>query len=193
MADLQAEGSYNVVITDYGLAEMETGAVAINVRCLVQAAFDPATGEYADWSQYEEQHVEGALWVINKKGEVNKSQVEPLCRYAGWDGSLESIVNKTWQPNPIRADVKVDTYGGKTRYRVNWIAQHGSAPGGVGNVDGGRAKELQAQHGGNLRAIAGAFTHDSKAPGNGNRPKAPPAPKAAPVAAGGTAKEDSPF
>jgi hypothetical protein len=178
MQPCDREGTFKAQIESYGLKEMETGSVAVAIRANLLECW---SGEGWDaWSEYQ-MDATGDLWIVKKDGTLNSSQVEALIKCAGWDGNLESITNETWKPTPCQVVVQRDDYKGQTRFRIAFINDIDRTPGAFGNVDAGKAKELQARHGAALRALAGNAKRNG-APAPTGKPATPPpaAPRPAP-------------
>lgn len=174
---VNCEGTFKAQIESYGLKEMESGSVAVSIRAHL---LDLWNGE--GWEPWGDSNVEAAgdLWIVKKDGTLNSGQVEALIKCAGWDGNLESIVNETWRPTQCQVVVKADEYQGQTRYKIAFINDLNRTPGMMGNVDAGKAKELQARHGAALRALAGNAKRNG-APAPASKPATPPPARPAPT------------
>lgn len=172
------EGAFRAVISDYGLKEMESGAVAVAIKARLTDFWDAANGEWIPWEQYE-MEVEGDIWIVKKDGGgVNQNGAESLMRHAGWDGSLESISNATWQPTACQVVVKRDEYKGNVRYKIAFVNALDRTPGGLSNVDPAKVRELETRYGAQFRAIGGNIKRN--APPAVGRPASPPASAAPP-------------
>lgn len=175
-------GSFRGPIMEYGLFEADSGSVGINIKCAITDIFHED-----DWLDYREYdlEVEGTIWIVKKDGSLNESGVQSLVKYAGWDGMLEAITSKTWQPDEISFSVEAATYKEKTRHKINFIGSWENPPGRMmGNVDEAKAKALASRFGSQLRAVIGNTKRNAPPPA-GSKP-APPKkspPKAEPVAA----------
>lgn len=163
------EGVFRGTISAYGLKEMESGAVAVAIKVTLSQMW---TGnEWCDWAQYE-MEAEGDIWIVKKVGSINQAAAESLINYAGWDGSLLSILEETWQPKPCAVVVKREDYEGKTRYKVSFVNDHERTPGGMSNVSAEKAKELNTRFGAQFRALAGNKARNGASAGG--RPTPPP-------------------
>lgn len=172
MQPVDREGTFKAKIESYGLKEMDTGAVAVTINAHLT---DIWNGEgWEPWGDYQQEAL-GDLWIIKKSGEVNKGQVEALVQHTGWDGDIASIVDEKWNPKPCVVVVKADTYKDQTRFKIAFVNDIDRAPGGMGNVDSAKAKELQARFGAQLRAVAGAVKRNGTPP-PASKPAAPPPP-----------------
>jgi len=197
-AALRQEGDYRGSIIEYGLIEKkndrgEFSGLSLFLKIAAEEVWMvPEGGSEPQWLDCSgwDGHGEGYLVLITKAGKVNETQIRSLCRFAGWDGDFESLSTKTWEPKPVRFDIKYETFNNTGSYRINWISDYESVPGVAGNVDADRAKQLANQFGGAIRAIAGNQQRAvSPAPAGkpatpGSRPKPRPRP---PVASNGTA------
>jgi hypothetical protein len=163
---LQQEGTFRGAITGYGLYEAESGACSVKVTVKIDDIFHE--GQWHDW-RGEDMEAHGELWVIKKDGGINESSVKSLITAAGWDGSLLSLTEGTWQPQPVQIVVTADNYKDETRFRIAYINEYDRMPGG-GNVTTGKAQELQTRFGSALRAVAGNLIRNQM-----------PAPASAPV------------
>ena len=150
----EAEGHYRAKITEYGLAEMDSGAVCVKLQAhLLQRWNDE--GEWEDISK-SEIYCRGDIWVLTKSSKVNEPAVQSLVNHAGWDASLESILEQTWQPINCRVDVKKETYKDVDRYKIAFLNAWDKEPGGIGNVSRKRLGELQDLYGEELRKFRAA-------------------------------------
>lgn len=186
------EGVFQAEITDYGLKDQESGAVAIPIRALLTGIWNQEAQAFEPWAEYE-MYASGDMYVVKKDGSLNQGQVQSLTRNAGWDGTFTSIVDHTWQPTPVSVVVKADEYKGVTRYRIAFINAYDAVPGQFGSIDPEKAKALQARFGGELRALTGNSKRNTDKP-NG-KPPTPPArgANAALQEAGAKKGDDIPF
>lgn len=182
-------------ILEYGLAEMDSGATAVNITARVDEYWDAADKGWKD-CRAEMFETEGAIWIIKKDGKINQSQAESLMQHAGWDGKPTSIENGSWKPTPCSFVVNEDTYKDESRFRISWLNDYDREPGASGNVSPERARELETQYGSQLRALAGNVARNDVPPPEG-KPSAPT--PAAPVgitpaeATAGAEGDDLPF
>jgi hypothetical protein len=88
------------------------------------------------------------------------------------------MADGSWQPLPVRFSVKYDTFSDKGKFRINWIYEFDSEPGGgiLGNVDPAGAKKWKAQFGAQIRAMTGNAAREA-APKPAGKPAAPAAQK----------------
>lgn len=165
------EGIFRGTITEYGLKEMESGAVAVSIKAKLDEFYQ--ADAWHPWAEYE-QEAQGDIWVLKKdNGGPNDKAIASLVRCAGWDGEFTSITNETWKPTPAQFVVKREEYNGQTRFKIAFVNEFDRSPSGsMGNVDQAKAKELQARFGSQLRAIVG--NSKRAAPPNGSPPAPPP-------------------
>jgi hypothetical protein len=170
-------GWFRCRITDYGLEEAESGSVAVNFTAHLTEIWNADAKVWEPWEEFQ-MEAPGAVWIIKKDGTANEKACESLMKNCGWDGSLSSVVNKTWELTPFQGEVKADTYKNVTRYRIEWLAPFGATPGAgaMNTVDDSKLKSLEAKYGSSLRALAGNVNRN-KASG-GTKPPAPPPPAA---------------
>lgn len=181
MQPADREGTFNATITDFGLKEFQSGAVAIAIRVKLDAIWNGESFE--GWSQFE-QEADGDVWIIKKDGAVNELGAKSLMANAGWDGNIESVSNGSWQPTECSVSIKREDYNGTTRYKVSFVNAHNKPPSGsLSNIDPDKAKSLANRYGPQMRAIAGNVVRNG-APSVGQPPKPPakPAPPPAPAA-----------
>ncbi len=179
--ELKQAGDFRGRVLEYGLHEKEgSESVSLAIRISADEVWMvPEGGEEPMWldcSGWDSCSV-GFLCLVTKAGKLNPHQVDPLMKYAGWDGDFEALANGTWEPNPIRFSVEYDTFGDKGKFRINWIYPFDSEPGGnLGNVDADRAKQLKNKFGAQIRALGGNAARDA-APKPAGKPAAPAGPK----------------
>lgn len=185
MNECDRAGIFRAEITDYGLRDTDKSqSVAVSIRAVLTECFHE--GEWHDWRPYN-MHASGDLWIIGKEGNVFDEKVQSIVRHAGWDGTIESIVNHTWQPTPCQVSTEADTdKKGTTRYRIGFVNDFHRTPGQVSSVGAKKAAALAARFGAPLRALAASAKRGTP-PANGSKPSVPPPPKAPPVAATATA------
>jgi hypothetical protein len=188
-------GDFRGSIIDYGLKEVDSGAVAVSLVVSITEMWDPANKEWGAWDEYQ-QEATGDVWIIKKDGGgVNENGSQSLVRNAGWNGDLLSIINKTWEPCRIAFSVVRDVYKDVARFKIGFINDFNRAPGAAGNVTPDKAKELATRFGAQLRAIAGNAKRNAPAT-NGTPPKPPPPSNLTPTptpASVGSDPNDIPF
>ncbi len=177
-------GNFRAEITEYGLQEYDSGAVAIALKALITAEWNRESGEWDDWTQYEATEATGYVNIVKKDGSANKNQVEALIQFAGWDGKLSSVANQEWQTTPCQIVVNAEVYKNQTQYKISFINDFERTPGGFGNVDPDKAKSLDSKYGNTLRAIAGNVRRGKPADVKG-RPASPPKKKSPAEMSGG--------
>lgn len=159
----------------------DSGAEAIEIVARIDEAWNYETEEWEDWRQYD-MEVEGLLFVYGKGGKPNQTQITALHSHAGWDGTYTSISAETWKPSPCQFSVEEDEYKGKVRYRIAWLnAYDGPVGGSTKPLPLDKAKALDAQHGGSVRAIIGNAKRNATAPTG--KPQSPPPQTAPPLTA----------
>ena len=168
---LKWAGTCRGQIIEYGLAEMDSGATAVNIVARVDEYWDTGDSSWKD-CRTGKLETEGAIWIIKKDGKLNQSQVESLVQCADWDGDIKSIENGNWKPTPCSFVVNKDTHKDESRFRVSWLNDYDREPGASGHVSPERAQELQTQYGSELRALAGNVARNNVSPPEG-KPSAP--------------------
>jgi len=120
-----------------------------------------------------------------------------LIRFAGWDGTLKSLIDGTWQPTPCQFTIKSNEYQGQTSYRIDFVNEYSRVPGQMSNVTDDKLKSLEARFGSSLRAIAGSVKMNAKPASDAKMPKpkkSPPAkPETVPADAGDEGGDPIPF
>lgn len=168
-------GYFRGSIIDYALQKSDSSE-SVGIAIVAHLTEIYADGLWEDWSQYEIE-ARGTLWIIKKDGSVNTSQVNTLATVGGWDGTIEVIENKGWQPEPMQFTVGEEEYKGQKRYKISFINAYHRTPGAsTGNVDGEKAKEIKTRFGGALRA---AVANAKRAAGG--TAGAPPVPRPKPT------------
>jgi hypothetical protein len=181
MSQFQYEADCRVNIVEYALKEMDSGAVAIGIRCQIIEWFGTPEGGgdkvWFDWREYGEE-VTGDIWIVSGKDKGNKlleKAIESLVNHAGWDGTLESVSNGTWQPTPCQVSVKKENYKGTDYFKASFVNDYNRTPGALAaGVKPEKAKELQNRFGSQLRAIVGNKMRNQAPPSAGSKPPAPP-------------------
>jgi hypothetical protein len=188
MVPCDRTGNFRAEILDYGLKQMESGAVAVALHVLLTEMWD---GE--NWLQWREYDMEafGDVWIVKKDGALNDRQAKALINFAGWDASLASIADETWKPTPCQVEIAHDRYKDQDQYKISWVNDFNRVPGAgaLSNVDAGKLKELEARFGSPLRALQGNVKRNTASPSTKKPPSPPKAAATAAVAAG----DDIPF
>lgn len=172
LSTLEWIGDVRGPIIAYGLQEATSGAksIAITVHC--EEYWDTDTSA---WVKLEGNFkAEGNLWIIKKDGKLNENPIQSLMEHAGWDGDLTAIVQGTWKPSPVSVTIGEDKYKDEVRYRIQWMNGYGRQPVGVSNVSVDKAKAIQAQYGGQFRALLGNLKRPATAPASSAPPTLPP-------------------
>lgn len=150
MADkIDREGSFRARIVEYELKEFESGAVAIDVKCVLTQ--EPGSEGWVDLEEPLE--ASGLIFVIKKDGSVNTNGFDSLRNHAGWDGNLESIGCRTWEPTQCTVEIKREEYKDQIRYDVSFINAYEQRP----KMSPARASELQAKYALKLQRAGGAI------------------------------------
>lgn len=149
---VERDGVFQGRILEYGLREFESGAVAITIRAALDTIWDGE--QWLDWKQYDMEAI-GSLFIIKKDGTINTQAVESVIKAAGWDGSMNSVVHGTWQPTPCQFVIRGETYKNAMTYKIAFVNEFNSSPGGMTNIDADKAKQMEAKYGASLRAVAG--------------------------------------
>lgn len=174
-------GSFRAEILDYGLKEMDSGAVAVALHVKLTEMWD---GEnWQPWGEYD-MEAYGDVWIVKKDGKLNDRQAKALINFAGWDASLSSIAEETWKPTPCQVEITHERYKDQDQYRISWVNDFDRTPGAgaQSNVDANKLKELEARFGSPLRALQGNVKRNGAAPST-KKPSPPPKPAAAGVVA----------
>lgn len=173
------EGVFRGTISEYGLKEFDSGAVAVKFRADLAEIWDAANQAWHPWAEYE-MEVFGDAFVVKKDGTLNEASVNSLVKNAGWDGSFHSITDGKWQPTPCQFTVKRSEYNGKTYYNAAFINGFDDIPGGgaLPKLDEDKTKSLDKRFASQLRAIAGNKMRNQAVPPPADKPSAPPKPAA---------------
>lgn len=172
MPECTFEGDFRGEIISYGLWEPDGGAVAISCTLRVSEVYDRESKQWHSQYASEDGSVhawvdaeidcEGDFWIISnasKGNKVNEKAVKAIMAATGWNGDIQAIASRTWEPNPCAWSTESETYNDKTRYKAAWIKPYESTPGGGGrggNVDPEKARALQNKYGSQFRALAGS-------------------------------------
>lgn len=184
MNAIDREGVFRAIIEEYGLKQVDSGSVAVAIRCKLTEWWDQANGLWMPWSEYE-MEAEGDVWIVKKDGSVNEKAAESLMRHADWDGDIESIMSNKWQPTPIQVQINRDVYKDQVRFKIAFVNNHDRTPGAMSNVRPDQAALLSNKYGSQFRAIAGNARRNGVPSALGG-PAKPPAPAPAPAKTGPT-------
>lgn len=192
MVAIDREGTFRAEIIGYGLKEMESGAVAVNIHVQLTEAWDSEGQAWGDWREHNVEAY-GDVWIVKKdNGGINAKGAKSLVDCAGWDGDPEAIVNQTWKPTPCQVVVKREEYEGKVSFKVAFVNEFDRTPGAnLGNVTPEKAKTLASKFGSQFRALIGNRNRNSAPPQN--KPSPPPKAEFAAVGPDGKPREGIPF
>ena len=183
---LDRAGTFRAEIVDYLLLPpFKSGTVALKITVRITAEWqmpenDEEEGSWLDWSEYGVE-AEGNQWLIKsheKGGGINQNTAENLVHYAGWDGDLDSLQNRTWKPCPCQVVCQEETDPGRAHYNafpVAFVNAYDVVPGAQKQMTPDVLSQLKAQHGAGLRALAGNVQRNTPAPSG--KPPAPPGPE----------------
>lgn len=169
--ELDREGTFRGLITEYGCRKTEGGAIQLSVYADIEEEWDPQLEAWVDWREYQRK-VSGDLNLVKKDGTINKTQVQALVNHTNWDGNFTSFSQETFKPTPCQFVVKQNTYNDNTRYRIEWINAYDRVPGAFTPLDADTAKALQNKLGGEMRALVGNVVRQERKPTG--TPAAPP-------------------
>lgn len=189
---IDREGAFRCEIIDYGLRKGKepSKSVGVSIKCRLLEMYDYDSESWIPWDEYD-QEADGAVWIVKKDGVVSDGAVESLVANAGWDGTIESVIDRTWHPTSCQVAVKENNYDGKITYQASFVNAWDSTP-GAGSVSSEDAKVLALQYGASLRAVAGSVKQNAAKPSG--KPSAPAKPAVrATVPAGNGAPDDVPF
>ncbi len=153
-------------IIEYGLAEMDSGATAVNIAARVDEYWDAKDEKI--WKDCREGNFEtrGAIWIILKDGSLHQSKIDSLMKHTNWDGDIRSIVSGSWKPTPCSFVIQRDNRDA-SKFLVAFVNAFDREPGPPANVSIERAQELQTQYGSRLRALAGNVARNDVPPPEG--------------------------
>ena len=162
MTHLSIPGDYIVMIDEYDLYENKnTGSVSAKMKFIVYKVWVKLENDEFGWQDREYgEHIIGFSNLIKTDGTVNEEAQQALMIAANWDGQIESIIDQTWKPWPIRITIENQTNKntGKTRVGVSWINHADSIPGsGFKHLDDDVAKSIKARFASQIRASASAI------------------------------------
>jgi len=163
MPQLNQTGDYIAMIDDYSIREYDSGSVAIAMRFVIYKEWVKAKDGFGWQDRENGEHIDGYSFIVKTDGTINNVAQQALMTATGWDGQIESVIDKRWKPWPCRITVEEDFYEGKRSYKVNWINHADTEPGGFKQLDDESAKSLKARHSSQLRASAAAIQKDMAA------------------------------
>ena len=177
MRNIDREGIFRVIPTNWDILRANSGAVGITVDFQILEQWDESAQKWSSWKDYDDYGASGTWWVIKIDKSLNNMAIEQLA-VIGWNGSFPTILNE--EPPEIRCQVTVanDSYKGKDRLRADWIKPYTSDPHGFeGSIAENDLNSLETQFGSLVRAAIG--TPVSKP---ASRPSKSPKPKESPAA-----------
>lgn len=189
MPPLEAEGRYQGIIKDHGVAKTSVkGLPQFVATFLVTHVYNDITEEWDDWSEYGLTiDAFSVLTTLNEQGVPIKClNYDQVMEATGWDGvAYAGLAAMDLKDHPIQFRVGEDKYEDKngitiTKMKVNWIT---SVDGDMGlrKVTGDKLADLDAQFGitGNKPAATAVKPKIGKK--KTPKPKAPPVPPKAKV------------
>lgn len=183
MVPCDRAGVFRIEICEYGLKEMDSGAVAVSIKALLTEWWDGA--QWLDWRQYD-MEAGGDVWIIKKdNGGANDKAAESLMRHAGWDASVTAIVDGTWKPTPCQAVINQEEYKGQKSFKIAFLNDFNRTPGALSNVTPEKARDLENRFGSTLRALQSNVRRNQPAATNSRPPAPPKAPEPAAATADG--------
>jgi hypothetical protein len=161
-------GSFRGKVQSYRAVEGKASSVSIALEVLVEDFWNGE--EWENWSEYC-MVAEGMVCVVKNDKTIAEIGVRGLIEAAGWDGSMMSIFQQTWEPAPISFTVEEDSYKGETRLRIGFINPFDQIPGRAAMTEE-KAKAFDASYGPQLRAFKGNATRNATPPSG--KPAKPP-------------------
>lgn len=167
---VQEEGTFRGTPVAWTVERADSGAVAIALRFSIKQKWH---GKETGWSQPwpSGYWTEARAWIIKKDGELNSESVENLRKCGIWNGEWDALAGDPPQAT-VHLEVGSETYGGKLRYRANWINPDADEPTsrrGFAPADPTLLQELKARFGPQTKAIGSSPTRHGP-------PPAPPRP-----------------
>ena len=178
VSKFQYVGRYRGEILSSGLVEPPSGqsqsvGFAMNVRWdeyFYDA--DPSQNLAAGFAAIEEVESVVTVWIVGKTGNINEHGIKQLRAALGWDGDWATLKNTDWAGGRIQAEVKEESYEGKTTLKPSWVYHAEAAVGtSLNTIDEDRFSMLSRQFGSQTRAMCGA----ASPPAPAGRPAVPPA------------------
>ena len=174
MRNIDREGVFRVLPTNWDILRANSGAVGITVNFRILEQWDESTQKWRSWKDYDEYEAEGTWWVIKIDKSLNNMAIEQLA-IIGWNGSFPTVLNDN--PPEIKCQITVanDSYKGKDRLRADWIKSYTSDPHGFeSGIAESDLNSIETQFGSLVRAAIGTpVPKPVKSP----RPKESPAAK----------------
>ncbi len=168
-------GNFRGNIVDYKAVEGKSNTVFVSIDVQVTGYYSPETKEWQDNFENNSLIATGFLCIVKKDRQLNELACRSLIEHAGWDGTMSSIISKTWQPKPISFTHEESTYDGKTSLRIGFINDFDSTAesGGMSEED---AKKFDMQYSPQLRALSSNSPSNTPPPPP-TKPRAPAKPK----------------
>ena len=173
MPEIDREGIFKVAPgAETAIEDADSGAVCAVFKFRITDAL--INGNWEDWSEHGFEAY-ARLWFIKKNnGGLNTTAVETMRDVLGWDGSIESISNGTWEVPACQITVKNEPYKGQDRFKVSYINPFDYS-GKLNSANPDAIAKIQSLYGSQLRALCGAKAVTPPKPAG--KPGLPPPPK----------------
>ena len=171
---LEYEGRFLADITDYGIFQARNSqAVAIDIWFTTVSYFGPK-GE----APYDGYQTRGRFFIIGRSGDALPEQVTALSEAFEWDGDLNPIRTKTWEPRQVQIVVKkeTNTKDGREYFNVAWVQRPDWEPAQAGNVNDSTGREIASRYTTTLQSLIRKHRRQKgEQPAEPRKPKKPEA------------------
>lgn len=174
MGQLKQTGTFLFDIVEACICATKNGLPQWVANLKAVQAYDDESGQWVDYSQYEDNEILAYLVLFGKDGKslLNAKQLQ---KAIGWNGtSFEELDQMDYSGIQIQARLEEHEYEGKTSIRVQWIDHKDADPTRVlQRLDSDALKKLNAKFASGMRELSGG-------PKPKSVPVVPPTPPVAP-------------
>lgn len=199
---LQRAGNFRCYPTEWGIATSKNGSVEWVAKVnIVQEWLEAGQGvEEAGWYETADlpQETYARVCLVTTKNQLNRHGVDQLRDAIQWDGNWDALNpidqgGNDWRQTMFQIEVKMDTYEGKTRAKVNWVrGADDPVSGGLKTLAADEVKKLASHWSSHTLPLCGGQHSVPPPPGKPKAPARQPAP--APVAStAAPSGDDIPF
>ena len=154
---IDREGVFRGFVIDHGVSNTSASDLPqLSLKVRATEYLDKESGQWIDWSQYEECEATGYLVLFSKKGDATRNMTQVMKALA-WDGaSFVELGGMDLSETFIMFRVEENVYNGKTTLRLGWIDHKDANPfGSLQKLDVKGLRDLDAKFKNQLAKLSG--------------------------------------